>query len=218
MNSFLDCDMKSTVHVPERLLPWLSVIGTCLTRGAVNSYYPTSALISAINIATFDSTGPVVYSSSFADGDGGTFVVFRVCNEPTYVCHVDSTKRGSTPAEAGFAWIDIINHFHPVAAPDGKGGLLILRASTPDVSGYGAGLYVQRISPDCSRLWGENGVLLTSVSTEGFSVEHDGNGGAYVAWHEDDGSGTAVYAQHISSDGRVQWTSGGITFADPVVC
>lgn len=73
-----------------------------------------------------------------------------------------------------------------------------------------ADIYMQRISPDGTPVWQENGIpVSTSPSDEtGVRIISDGGTGAIVAWTSND-----VYAQRVDSSGNLLWDTSGV-----VVC
>ncbi|MEE2858790.1 MAG: hypothetical protein VX820_03635 [Candidatus Neomarinimicrobiota bacterium] len=91
-------------------------------------------------------------------------------------------------------------------------------------------IIAQKIDKDGNNMWGENGVVLVTANgrQEDPQLVIDGNGGAYVIWmdyrNESDSEGD-VYAQHINSEGVIQWGTEGIALvnkagkqASPNIC
>lgn len=174
--------------------------------------WPTSA---GSSLATFTTTDTLEYSLSFSDGVGGIFVVWLPSSAPAPLArHIGSDSNVIGPTDGTPIWTADVDHYQPVAAPDGQGGLLIVRSAQPGADDATKGVWVQRIDANCARLWGDNGVQVTQGLAEGFSVANDDNGGAYVAWHEDKGFGNAIYGQRISAAGAVQWAPNGNAVAD----
>jgi len=78
-------------------------------------------------------------------------------------------------------------------------------------------LYVQRIGPDGSLLWAENGIPL--AGTPGYqyypAIVGDGSGGAYIAWQDNrSGVGYDIFLQHVSGLGRMLFTDDGLAVCD----
>jgi len=91
-------------------------------------------------------------------------------------------------------------------------------------------IIAQKVDKDGNNMWGENGVVLVAANgrQEDPQLVIDGNGGAYVIWmdyrDESDSEGD-VYAQHINSDGIIQWSTEGLALvnkagkqASPNIC
>ena len=81
----------------------------------------------------------------------------------------------------------------------------------------GRDVYLQKTNSLGEELWGEDGVAL--VQTEGRQEDpiliSDGQGGAYVVWvdYKDEPEDGDIYAQHILSDGTLQWDEAGVGLA-----
>jgi hypothetical protein len=81
----------------------------------------------------------------------------------------------------------------------------------------GRDVYVQKTNNSGEELWGENGtvVVQTNGRQEDPILINDGQGGAYVVWvdYKDEPEDGDIYAQHILSDGSLQWVQEGIGLA-----
>ncbi|MBN2239109.1 MAG: hypothetical protein JW712_04995 [Dehalococcoidales bacterium] len=127
-----------------------------------------------------------------------------------------------------------------VVVPDKEGGAVI---AWDDYTVVYRGLWdnylrVQKIAPDGSRLWGDEGVLVVTSSPfrsltneekatgikgtymrsrPTYSGRHeivgDGTGGVFIFWDEEQDSGTSVYAQYLNDNGEYLWP-GKILVAD----
>ena len=83
---------------------------------------------------------------------------------------------------------------------DGRGGAVVSAAFT-------GGVLVQKLDAGGNATWGDNGVVVTSMSTTSHLSSTDGQGGAIVAW----GAGNSSYVQRIGADGRLAgWEGNGI--------
>jgi hypothetical protein len=78
-------------------------------------------------------------------------------------------------------------------------------------------VYLQRVAPDGSLLWGPDGINLREpihgrIDMEGAEVISDGEGGAFVYYYLDpytsNNKEDEIYLQHISSEGELLWTNG----------
>mgnify|MGYP001425110152 CR=1 FL=1 len=81
----------------------------------------------------------------------------------------------------------------------------------------GRDVYVQKTNSLGEELWGEGGIVV--VQSEGRQEDpiliSDGQGGAYVVWvdYKDEPEDGDIYAQHILSNGTLQWPEEGIGLA-----
>ncbi|HHJ38577.1 MAG: hypothetical protein AXA67_03855 [Methylothermaceae bacteria B42] len=117
----------------------------------------------------------------------------------------------------------------PDIVSDGSGGAFIAWVRQRHPVGDPAGNHVvaQHLDSNGNALWAPGGLILVDSSIVGGndaawrinelipSITADGLGGAVVAWndwrHESGlGGNDDIYAQSISEDGSLQWTSGGI--------
>jgi hypothetical protein len=100
-------------------------------------------------------------------------------------------------------------------AGDGAGGAFV--AFVADTGADFGEMSVQRVAPNGTPLWGENGVLLEEADyyAETPDLIADGNDGAIVTWVDhayDVISATEsidVYAQRLGSQGTTMWETGG---------
>jgi hypothetical protein len=94
------------------------------------------------------------------------------------------------------------------ASPDRFGGVLLAWEDTR----VRADIYAQRIDPSGTRLWPATGQPVCTLSgVHAFpSLAPDGLGGALIAWEEDRGTSTDIYAQRLRPAGDPAWTLDGI--------
>lgn len=100
------------------------------------------------------------------------------------------------------------------AVPDGSGGAIV--AWYEEVNN-GQSLYVQKVSPTGSVLWGTGGVQVcgSGYVAGGYDIVSDMSGGVLVAWADarnitPSNSYLDIYAQRVNSSGQVNWTANGI--------
>jgi hypothetical protein len=74
---------------------------------------------------------------------------------------------------------------------------------------YGYGIYAQRLRPDGSRMWRQNGFKVANSTDlkEYLRIVKDGLGGAIIAWQQSDDNDTDIYDQRINSQGNPVWTA-----------
>lgn len=164
--------------------------------------------VDGVRLCWFPSTESVPAIAS--DGDGGAIVAWNAPGRGgIYAQRVD--------ADGSLQWGD---HGLPLCtAPggqslaavvsDGAGGALAIwrdnRSHEPDI-------FAQRVTGAGATLWGDNGVAVCAVA----GVQHvpyvvaDGVGGAIVAWADERGSYSDIYAQRMNPWGWPLWTTGGV--------
>lgn len=103
------------------------------------------------------------------------------------------------------------DQFAIAVIPDGDGGAIITWADRR--SGSTNDIYAQRISEEGTVLWNMNGVPICTAADNQYapSIVTDDSGGAIITWYDRrSGTNNDIYAQHINSDGLVQWTADGV--------
>ncbi|MBC8276318.1 MAG: hypothetical protein H8E40_15300 [Chloroflexi bacterium] len=101
-------------------------------------------------------------------------------------------------------------------ASDGSGGAVLLWYEEWKTDGkWQVTVYAQRVSASGDCLWGEQGVQVcgTSPDPRWAKVVNDGSGGAVIVWEDNRGPDTDIYAQRISSNGRLLWPDEGVPVA-----
>jgi hypothetical protein len=95
------------------------------------------------------------------------------------------------------------------AVSDGAGGIIV---AWMDSRTGPQQVFAQRINGGGQLLWGATGTACTSVATTQFypCVDHDGNGGAVIAWQDDRNGDNDVYAQRINASGYLAWGPNGV--------
>lgn len=117
---------------------------------------------------------------------------------------VISLSAGCTWKDQGALEIGAVNH--PDIAPDKAGGAYVVYQvylSQPEINQF----YLQRISPEGARLWGEKGVLIGEASGKldvgELQVLVDDNGNAIVAWC--DWWNDIMYVTKVNPQGEILW-------------
>ena len=72
-------------------------------------------------------------------------------------------------------------------------------------------IYAQKVDGNGKSLWDKDGVpvVVAPYSQEDPQLADDGNGGAVIVWTDNREEDSAIYAQKISADGKVQWEDSG---------
>ncbi len=152
-----------------------------------------------------------------ADGTGGCIVAWTDARVSTltdiYAQRIDASGNpGWTADGEAICTADMIQH-DPAIALDGKGGAIIAWADYRS-GGAGSGdIYVQKIRPNGTQLWGTNGKVICSVAGNQYDpvIIPDGEFGAIVAWQDyRSGSFYDVYGQKVDSLGNALWGTDGL--------
>lgn len=101
----------------------------------------------------------------------------------------------------------------PRAAPDGAGGAIITWQDTRNSAGGGNyDIYAQRIDAAGVAKWTVDGVAICSAMNGQYfpKLVADGAGGAIIAWEDQRGGGSDVYAQRVNANGVTLWTANGV--------
>ena len=167
----------------------------------------------ALSTAVNNQTAPRAVS----DGAGGAIVTWadtRSGDSDIYAQRVSSA--GSVewaPTNGKSVRIAANDQTDPRIVSDGVGGAIIVW-----VEGRNNGstdVYAQRIDGTGTMQWNVNSVIICSASHDQYNISAipDGAGGAIFAWQDDRGGSAMVadiYAQRVSADGVVQWTTDGV--------
>ena len=77
-------------------------------------------------------------------------------------------------------------------------------------------VFVQRFNADGQGVWGD-GIAITNNAGIPFYVQAsmipDGNNGAFVTWHRDNGSVFDAYVQHVKEDGNLSFPANGLALS-----
>lgn len=148
-----------------------------------------------------------------SDGASGGIIVWRAWNGLDWDLNaqrVDSSGNLCWGPQGVLISGEVEHQWHHAIVEDGHGGVIVawqdLRSDvrTPDV-------YVQRIDSVGNARWGEGGIpVCTAPGTQGPpSITSDGNGGAFIAWHDGRGGDYDLYAQHVDAGGNFLWEYNG---------
>jgi hypothetical protein len=103
----------------------------------------------------------------------------------------------------------------PQVCEDGYGGFVV---TWYDDRGADLDIYAQRVTTSTAKLWTSGGEAICTASGDQDSqaIAPNGNGGAIIAWRDDQGATEHVYCQRIDGDGTIPWPTNGVrlcTFA-----
>ncbi len=148
-----------------------------------------------------------------ADGIGGFYVVwwdvigYDAWHIVAYRLRLDGTPLWDVPRlispQDGMQGV-------PRVIADGSGGIIVLWQIYENF--INDELYAQRIAPDGSKMWAENGVPVCTAPgiQKHASVTDDGNGGFIVVWRDERDVYSDLYAQRIARDGTALWKKDGL--------
>ena len=98
---------------------------------------------------------------------------------------------------------------------DGLGGAIFTTIYDPD--GTNPDIYAQKINSLGEVQWGSEGIAVCkdTLDQRNPKIVNDDSGGVIITW-EDERDGGKIYAQRISSFGKVQWTNNGVPVSTAV--
>jgi len=121
------------------------------------------------------------------------------------------------PFDCNHGQVEMINESLIDLINDGSSGAILLWYNEIQTdNSWKTTVHAQRVSADGDCLWGEQGIQIcdTSPDPRWAKLISDGSSGAIVVWEDNRGPDTDIYAQSISSDGRLLWPDTGITVAN----
>jgi len=141
----------------------------------------------------------------------------RLDSQGNAAWHEDGISVTAGPFDVNHGQVEMINESLIDLINDGAGGAILLwynELKTGD--SWKTTVHAQRINADGDCLWGEQGIQLcdTSPDPRWAKLISDGSGGAVVVWEDNRDSDTDIYAQRITSDGRLLWPDTGIPVAN----
>ena len=102
-------------------------------------------------------------------------------------------------------------NLRPKISGDLEGGAIITWEDYRNILGN-RDIYAQRIGSDGVIEWATNGIAIcnTNDTQEFQEICSDGGGGAIITWQDGRGVGMNIFAQRISSEGNLKWTTNGV--------
>lgn len=157
------------------------------------------------------------YSAAVSDGSGGAVVVWRdwryytVQNGDTDLRALRLNGEGNPLWGSNLVSTALTPEGNPFAVGDGMGGVFVCWA-TDENNQDNNNVFAQRLNNFGLKQWGNHGITLCdSAGYQGPpAAALDGTGGLWVVWEDRRSSDTAVYMQHLASDGTAQWLANGI--------
>lgn len=101
------------------------------------------------------------------------------------------------------------NQVDPRAIADGAGGFVVCWA---EYRATGYDLFAQRMNLYRMRLWSDAGVAVCAAPDRQRAprLASDGSCGAILAWEDERGDTTDIYAQRVDSSGVMRWAANGV--------
>ncbi|WP_242344657.1 InlB B-repeat-containing protein [Anaeromyxobacter terrae] len=150
------------------------------------------------------------------DGSGGAFYVWvdtRNGNPDLFMQHVDGFGNVSWTADGVPLTSAAGAELNPTIVSDGAGGAIIAWMEGSNSSAQDKHIRAQRVNGSGQKLWGVDGVWVSSQANPGQTnptVLANGVGGAFVAWQEYRSGASDIYAQKIDANGAMLWQAGGL--------
>jgi len=154
-----------------------------------------------------------VYSDApmVTDGGSGVFLVWEDDRGTgMYMQHLDPEGSAHLAPDG----VGIPGGFSLLFVPDGAGGMISTYTAGPDGA---VDIYAQRVDSTGASEWTNPGVPLVNAinNQEPTSILEDGEGGAYIAWHDVRYQNYDVYLLRIGADGTRSpgWPFNGLPLA-----
>jgi predicted lipoprotein with Yx(FWY)xxD motif len=148
-----------------------------------------------------------------ADGAGGAVVAwydFRSGNNSDiYAQRVNSGGTSLWAADGVALCTDSDQQYNPVVVWDNTTGAII---AWYDYRSGQADIYARRVTPAGSAVWTYDGSPICTATGSQYDprIVPDGAGGAVIAWADNRGIYTDVYAQRVDPSGVTKWGSDGM--------
>lgn len=174
-------------------------------------------------ILVYDTAPDPRWAKLVSDGSGGAVIVWednRGPNTDIYAQRISSDGQLLWP-DMGVPVVSASNaQLDPQIISDGMGNFIVVWVQSPGTS-YHVGdtdIYAQKINSKGEPLWtAERGMpICIAAGGQGHpQVASDGSGGCIVVWHDSrNRPNRDVYAQRISSEGKILWEADGVLIWD----
>ena len=117
-----------------------------------------------------------------------------------------------TPADGVPICEALEGQFQPAITADGAGGAIIVWEDERNDLTTETDLYAQRVNSAGVTQWTNDGVALCNANNSQFfaAAVSDGANGAIVAWQDNRGGSSDIFARRINASGTPQWTTDGV--------
>jgi hypothetical protein len=154
-----------------------------------------------------------------SDGGGGAIIAwqdFRTgTNRDIYAQRVNGAGQVQWTPDGVPVVTALGDQQAPAITTDGQGGAIIVWQDKRNGTDFN--IFAQRVLSNGVPLWTTNGITICDASgTQDYpQVASDGQGGAVIVWEDNRSSDYyEIYAQRVSANGAVLWTSNGINLND----
>ena len=158
------------------------------------------------------ASGTQWYPKIASDGAGGACIVWTDGRSGASDNHIYGQRLGPDGKplwdKDGIAICAAANNQEkPVIMSAGKEAIIAWQDSRSD----NVDIYAQKIGLDGKLLWAPDGIAVVAApySQEDPQLSPDGAGGALIAWTDNREDDTAIYAQKVSADGKLEWDIAG---------
>ena len=159
--------------------------------------------------------GPQRHPRLCADNSGGVIITWldrrNGKNYDIYAQKIDANGRYRWTEDGVPLCSAPGDQYDPVPVPDGSGGAVIVWQDRRNGNNYD--IYAQHIDSSGRVRWAADGAVICTEKEdqENPQAVSDGSGGAVITWQDRrSAEDYNIYVQRIDSDGRIQWTTGGV--------
>ncbi len=170
-------------------------------------------------VSTLSSTfGTGFFPRICTDNSGGAIIAWRdgrFDDGDIYAQRVNSSGNGQWIENGTYICTAVNTQFEHEMCADGYGGAIITwednRTGTIDI-------YTQRIGFDGVKHWTVDGKAVCTANNAQYDPEicTDRSGGAFITWEDERNDSGDIYAQHIYSNGSIQWTTNGFVICSKI--
>jgi hypothetical protein len=173
--------------------------------------WPHNPLASLLVCPT--SSNQDVYCTPVSDGAGGLIIVWvddRNGTRDIYAQRLNSQGVAQWASQGVAVCTAANDQTEPVAVSDGGSGVVI--AWQDMRSGISSDIYAQKVNQSGQLQWTATGVpVCTAAGTQSaVEIAPDSAGGAIIGWNDSRFGDVDTYAQRVSTQGLLRWTSGGV--------
>jgi hypothetical protein len=164
-----------------------------------------------------------------SDGAGGAIITWKddQTTNDIYAQRINSEGASLWSANGIPICAESFGQRRPQIMSDSNQGAIIVWEDDRNSAVTGADIYIQQVNSTGGVGWLSGGILICNAT----DVQRyprlcsDSNGGAIITWEDDRAPTTDIYAQRVTADGTINWTSNGISICDdgslqndPVIC
>ncbi len=152
--------------------------------------------------------------STASDTKGGAFIIWsdsrnNILKSDIFAQRVNSNGYTLWTSQGVGICTTIADQANPSTTEDGNGGVII---AWDDSTNGDRDIYAQKLDSFGNSQWILNGVpiVIKQGKQKDVKIISDGSGGAIAVWEDSLAGVWDIYAQKISSNGNIMWTSSGV--------